>query len=82
MLIVSLVIPAQQRWQLDHNARSTLAKFSESKKKGSKKDHHQQLSFEAVNEKKPKKEDSGLPEFGLQRLDEWSIMGMSHGHLW
>ena len=23
------------------------------------------------------KEDSGLPEFGLQRLDEWSILGIT-----
>jgi hypothetical protein len=73
VLHVSLIIAAQQRRRVDHNAPSPLAKFSEPKKK-SKNYHHQQLSFEAVNSKKVKKK---TLEYQILGYKDWM-----NGVLW
>jgi hypothetical protein len=41
-----------------------------------------ELKSSRGEEKMQKKKGSGYTRIGLQRLDEWSILGMNHGHLW
>jgi hypothetical protein len=60
---------------------SLVARFSEPKKIA-RKVFYYQVNMKHYDAKKMQKVGFWITRVVLQRFDEWSILGMNHGHLW